>query len=234
MEVWNRNWRPRDYIEVDPEIFLKEHKYPKDEVMMNPYLRYPMYHKLPLHYRLQMEEPIPVYDQVVNNKGMKVPERDGEYLFWEKWSRDPMRGRPGPGKQKALKNQVGGHIPEEQYMPNTGRMGSKIDGVKYKLIPVNRHTIPYEYPRGKLDTRFYHPLKRGRKENIPGQKDTSTEDNYPYDAMQELWGGVGVIRGHTFSSRMREYPEAKREFNQTWWPDRYYNFKERVRITTEL
>ena len=49
----------RDY-EVDPNILLKQHKYPKDELMMNPYLRYPLYHRLPLHYRLTMEEPIPV------------------------------------------------------------------------------------------------------------------------------------------------------------------------------
>ena len=69
MEVWNRNWRPRDYIEVDPHIFLKQHKYPKDELMMNPYLRYPLYHRLPLHYRLTMEEPIPVCRDIVNGRG---------------------------------------------------------------------------------------------------------------------------------------------------------------------
>ena len=56
-------------IEVDPHIFLKQHKYPKDELMMNPYLRYPLYHRLPLHYRLTMEEPIPVCRDIVNGRG---------------------------------------------------------------------------------------------------------------------------------------------------------------------
>ena len=76
LEIWDRNWRPRDYHEVDPEIFLKKHKYPKDEMMMNPYLRMPLYHRLPLHYRLQMEEPLVKYDNIVHSNGKKVQLKD--------------------------------------------------------------------------------------------------------------------------------------------------------------
>ena len=56
-----------------------------------------------------------------------------------------------------------------------------------KLIPVNRKTIPYEWPRGKTDKRFYNPLKGGKSENIPGRMNSSTEDNYAFDSLQELW-----------------------------------------------
>lgn len=55
--------------------------------------------------------------------------------------------------------------------------------------------------------------------------DASTENNYARDSLQELWGGEGVIRGHTFKSFMREYPQAQHVFNQTWWPKRYYNYE---------
>ena len=58
---YNRHWRPGDHIEVDPEIYLKTHKYPKDELMMNPYLRFPIYHRLPLLYRLMIEEEVVSY-----------------------------------------------------------------------------------------------------------------------------------------------------------------------------
>lgn len=50
--------------------------------------------------------------------------------------------------------------------------------------------IPYEWPRGKMDKRFYHPLKGGRTENIPGRMDTSTEENYPRDSLQEMWVSI--------------------------------------------
>merc|ERR1712212_61809 len=53
----------------------------------------------------------------------------------------------------------------------------------------------------------------------------STEENYARDSMQELWGGEGVIRGHTFSSTMREFPQNKFEHNVTWWPERFYNYE---------
>ena len=55
--------------------------------------------------------------------------------------------------------------------------------------------------------------------------DGSTEDNYPRDAFEELWGGEGVIRGHTFSSKLKEQPQAQFQRNVTWWPERFYNFE---------
>ena len=78
---------------------------------------------------------------------------------------------------------------------------------------------------GKTDGRFYHPLKGGRSENIPGRMDGSTEDNYARNSFEELWGGEGVIRGHTYTSDMKETPMKHFMFNQTWWPERYYNYE---------
>ena len=40
-----------------------------------------------------------------------------------------------------------------------------------------------------------------------------------------LWGGEGVIRGHTYVSEMKETPMKHFMFNQTWWPERYYNYE---------
>ena len=71
-------------------------------------------------------------------------------------------------------------------------------------VRVNREHIPYEFPRGKDDIRFYHPMKGGRSENIPGRKDASTEFNYARDALEELWGGEGRVRIITFFWRFVE------------------------------
>lgn len=221
MSKFSRNWRPGDAIEVDPEIYLKTHKYPKDELMLNPYLRFPIYHRLPLHYRLTIEEEVVSYDNIVNSKGTKRPQMEGEWLNWETWTRDVLRGRPGHKEKKHIffagvnkwdKRKI---ISSDEYQ----------EDYHYETVRVNRQHIPYEFPQGKTDKRFYNPLKGGKSENIPGRMDASTEDNYPRNAFEELWGGEGVMRGHTFSSDMKEFPELRFEFNQTWWPERFYNFE---------
>ena len=42
-------------FKVDPEIFLKRHKFPKDELMMNPYLRFPIYHRQDNYNYIQVD-----------------------------------------------------------------------------------------------------------------------------------------------------------------------------------
>ena len=217
----NRHWRPGDHIEVDPEIYLKTHKYPKDELMMNPYLRFPIYHRLPLLYRLMLEEEVVSYSNIVNNKGTKRPQMEGEWLNWEYWTRDKLRGRPYTGgKKKIYVNSKAGH----SKMKTVGSSEYQ-DDFHYEPVRVNREHIPYEFPMGKTDKRFYNPLKGGRSENIPGRMDGSTEDNYARNSFEELWGGEGVIRGHTYVSEMKETPMKHFMFNQTWWPERYYNYE---------
>ena len=68
-------------------------------------------------------------------------------------------------------------------------------------------------------------MKGGRSENIPGRKDASTEFNYARDSLEELWGGEGVVRGHTFRSLRREHPMLTHVYNATWWPERRYNYR---------
>ena len=65
---------------------------------------------------------------------------------------------------------------------------------------------------------------------------TELDTRQTFDLIKNLIikGGIGVIRGHTYSSKMREYPQLFREFNQTWWPDRHYNFKELWFISINL
>ena len=50
-------------------------------------------------------------------------------------------------------------------------------------------------------------------------------NNYARNSFEELWGGEGVIRGHTYTSDMRETPMKHFMHNQTWWPERYYNYE---------
>ena len=236
-------------MEVDPNIFLKGHKYPKDELMMNPYLRsvfnfpkflvniffrFPIYHRLPLLYRLQMEEEIVSYDNIVNHDGYKRPQEDGEWVDWQPWTREWKTGRIiKPGHTGKIRRRALFHS-------NRGCLGNVVDKYRYqsidetKPVRVNREYIPYEFPQGKTDKRFYHPLKGGRQENIPGRMDASTEDNYARNAFDELWGGEGVIRGHTMKSKLKEQPNGSIVHNVTWWPERFYNFPFHSYILNEV
>ena len=51
-------------------------------------------------------------------------------------------------------------------------------------------------------------MKGGRSENIPGRKDASTEYNYARDALEELWGGEGVIRTVTLETYINLTPDT--------------------------
>ena len=176
-----------------------------------------------------MEEEVVRYDNIVNNEGIKRPQEKGEWVMWKEYEREYQRGRVFSkrnlqirdaqyvAKRNGIQATEGPRvIPQDAY-------GARDDG----QIPVrvNREHIPYEFPRGKDDIRFYHAMKGGRSENIPGRKDASTEYNYARDALEELWGGEGVIRGHTFSALRREHPQLSHQFNATWWPERRYNHR---------
>ena len=98
--------------------------------MLDPYLRFPLYHRLPLHYRLQMEEEVVTYDNIVNAKGFKVPGREGEWLWWDKWTRDFSRGRPGNPEFVALKlREFKGHPGYDSIrLENSERWGTESHG----------------------------------------------------------------------------------------------------------
>ena len=140
---------------------------------------------------------------------LKVPGKEGKYLWWDSWTRDPIRGRPGHGRYNKLRTGQLGQMVKGQDLSQTKRFGTGHEVEKWKLIAENRMHIPYEWPRGKMDKRFYHPLKGGRTENIPGRMDTSTEENYPRDSLQEMW--VSFIQFihqdiYVISGRWRRYP----------------------------
>ena len=223
-------WKPRDFIDVDPHMWLKTQKYPRDELMLNPYLRFPIYHRLPLHYRLMMEEEVVSYDNIVNNKGTKMPQEEGEWCLWNEYRRDQVNGRVYNKMPFAVRKQQDDRRRNEIGISPLGVLdpdafGTQVTDLYRFPVRVNRQHIPYEFPRGKNDWRFYHPMKGGRSENIPGRKDASTEFNYARDSLEEMWGGEGVIRGHTFLSKQPEIPQRSPQYNATWWPERRYNHK---------
>ena len=178
-----------------------------------------------------IEEEVVRYDNIINNIGSKRPGEEGEWVLWEKKIReDRERGRIYQKDWKYIQKTANKAETEIVLEPDEAPRTLPLDAlgfedVKFEPVRVNREHIPYEFPRGKDDRRFYHPMKGGRSENIPGRKDNSTEYNYARDSLEELWGGEGVIRGHTFRSRIREYPQGTPEYNVTWWPERRYNHK---------
>ena len=105
-----------------------------------------------------MEEEVISYDNIVNNMGSKRPQMDGEWTKWNSWDRDRLRGR--------INNRRGFHVKSAQHN-SVNKKDDVIESPKVvpkeryggeysneEIVLVNREHIPYEFPRGKNDTRI--------------------------------------------------------------------------------
>ena len=112
-----------------------------------------------------MEEEVVRYDNIINNIGSKRPGEEGEWVLWEKKIReDRERGRIYQKDWKYIQKTANKNENELVLEPDEAPRTISSDtlgfeDVKFVPVRVNREHIPYEFPRGKSDRRFYHPMK---------------------------------------------------------------------------
>ena len=98
------------------------------------------------------------YDNIVNNVGSKRPQMDGEWTKWSSWDRDRLRGRPNNGKKHHVRaSQHNAETRKNGIVENPQVVARETYGGRYsneEVVLVNREHIPYEFPRGKNDTRI--------------------------------------------------------------------------------
>ena len=116
-----------------------------------------------------IEEEVVRYDNIINNIGSKRPGEEGEWVLWEKKIReDRERGRIYQKDWKYIQKTASKTETEIVLEPDEAPRTLSLDAlgfedVKFEPVRVNKEHIPYEFPRGKSDRRFYHPMKVRKK-----------------------------------------------------------------------